>query len=276
MGVVTLRTASVATPGRVAATLIGIPRSRARCVAFRHRGLQKRAVERCGLNREPQARQVSALMVTPPTRHRRLRRGAAATVTQPTGFRSGGREVARFRASNRFAEGSCGSPDQSPGHPKPHHHQTQLPSSSLSVLRESGRKPLDRCQGFILTDVKDSYWMKTLSGGLIRRFSRRAVRFQSGGPSLSAAYLLPAIPCEADASQLFRICHIECQCQALSRVLFTVLRLLHGGSRAQESNRPASTSSVRVAIAYSYPRLFASVRRRAVFLLAANLPWLFA
>src|SRR5262249_3278810 len=64
-GAVTLRTASVATPGRVTAILIGVPRLRARCAATRQRGLQKRAVERCGLNCEPQAKQV-ALM--PPAR----------------------------------------------------------------------------------------------------------------------------------------------------------------------------------------------------------------
>jgi hypothetical protein len=58
---VTLRTASTATPGRVIATLMGAPRSRARCVAFRQRELQKRAVERCGLKCEPQARQVALM-----------------------------------------------------------------------------------------------------------------------------------------------------------------------------------------------------------------------
>src|SRR5262249_6336786 len=44
--VVTLRTASRPTLGRVAGTLMGVPRSRARCAALRQRGLQKRAVER--------------------------------------------------------------------------------------------------------------------------------------------------------------------------------------------------------------------------------------
>jgi len=67
---VTLRTASGATPGRVAGTLTGIPRSRARCVAFRHRGLQKRAVERRGLNCRPQAEQ-AMLMMPPRERSRR-------------------------------------------------------------------------------------------------------------------------------------------------------------------------------------------------------------
>src|SRR5262249_3084316 len=62
---VTLIPASAATPGRLTATLIGAPRSRARCEVFRQRELQKRAVERCGLNCKPQVRQV-ALM--PPTR----------------------------------------------------------------------------------------------------------------------------------------------------------------------------------------------------------------
>jgi hypothetical protein len=66
MVAVTLRTASVATLGRVVATLIGVPRSRARCVAFRQRGLQKRAVERCGLNCEPQAGQVALTMALRP------------------------------------------------------------------------------------------------------------------------------------------------------------------------------------------------------------------
>src|SRR5262245_66178291 len=64
MVAVTLRTASVATLGRVAATLIGVPRPRARCAATRQRGLQKRAVERWGLNCEPQAEQVA--LTTPP------------------------------------------------------------------------------------------------------------------------------------------------------------------------------------------------------------------
>ena len=49
-GVVTLRTASAAALGRVAAVPIGIPRSRARCAATLQRGLQKRAVERLGLS----------------------------------------------------------------------------------------------------------------------------------------------------------------------------------------------------------------------------------
>src|SRR5262245_60878261 len=71
--VVTLRTASVARLGRVTAVLIGIPRSRARCETFRQRGLQKRAVERCGLNGEPQAGHV-ALMMAPIRRHQRGRR----------------------------------------------------------------------------------------------------------------------------------------------------------------------------------------------------------
>src|SRR5262249_7326032 len=60
-GVVTLRTASAAALGRVAAVRIGIPRSRARCAATLQRGLQKRAVERCGLNGEPQARRVALM-----------------------------------------------------------------------------------------------------------------------------------------------------------------------------------------------------------------------
>jgi hypothetical protein len=55
MVAVTLRTASGATLGRFTATLMGVPRSRARCAAFRQRGLQKRAVERCSLNCTPQA-----------------------------------------------------------------------------------------------------------------------------------------------------------------------------------------------------------------------------
>src|SRR5215831_2201767 len=64
--VVTLRTASRPTPGRVAATLTGVPRSRARCEIFRQRELQKRAVERCGLNCKPQVRQVA--LMTPRVR----------------------------------------------------------------------------------------------------------------------------------------------------------------------------------------------------------------
>src|SRR5215831_20603152 len=64
-GVVTLRTASAAALGRVAAVPIGIPRSRARCAATLQRGLQKRAVERLGLSCEPQARQVA--LKTPPS-----------------------------------------------------------------------------------------------------------------------------------------------------------------------------------------------------------------
>src|SRR5262249_465285 len=65
LGVVTLRTAFRPTPGRVAATLIGIPRSRARCVTFRHRGLQKRAVERCGLKCEPHTGQLALMTRLP-------------------------------------------------------------------------------------------------------------------------------------------------------------------------------------------------------------------
>src|SRR5262249_40502694 len=55
MVAVTLRNASGATLGRVGATLVGVPRSRVRCAAFRQRGLQNRAVERCNLNCAPQA-----------------------------------------------------------------------------------------------------------------------------------------------------------------------------------------------------------------------------
>src|SRR5262249_46042662 len=55
MVAVTLRTASAATLGRFTATLTGVPRSRVRCAAFRQRGLQKRAVDRCSLNCAPQA-----------------------------------------------------------------------------------------------------------------------------------------------------------------------------------------------------------------------------
>src|SRR5262249_15336237 len=62
---VTLRTASGATLGRVTAALTEVPRSRARCVAFRQRELQKRAVERCGLNCTPQAEQA---ILMPPSR----------------------------------------------------------------------------------------------------------------------------------------------------------------------------------------------------------------
>jgi hypothetical protein len=53
-GVVTLRTASAAALGRVAAVPIGIPRSRVRCAPTLQRGPQKRAVERLGLSCEPQ------------------------------------------------------------------------------------------------------------------------------------------------------------------------------------------------------------------------------
>ena len=67
---VTLRNALGAVPGRVAVALKGVPRSRARCVAFRQRGLQKRAVERRGLNCRPQAEQ--AMFMTPARRARAL------------------------------------------------------------------------------------------------------------------------------------------------------------------------------------------------------------
>src|SRR5262249_35544117 len=58
-GAVTLRTASWLTPGRVAGTLTGVPRSRARCAAFRQRGLQNRAVDRRGVNGTLQAAQMA-------------------------------------------------------------------------------------------------------------------------------------------------------------------------------------------------------------------------
>jgi hypothetical protein len=69
MGAVTLRTAPGATLGRVAALVRGVPRSRLRFAATRHRGPQKRAVERWGLNCEPQAGQVAPLpagIIRPP------------------------------------------------------------------------------------------------------------------------------------------------------------------------------------------------------------------
>src|SRR5215469_2258225 len=59
IAVVTLRTASRPTPGRLAATLIGIPRSRARCAAFRQRRLQNRAVDRRALSGTPHAEQLA-------------------------------------------------------------------------------------------------------------------------------------------------------------------------------------------------------------------------
>src|SRR5262249_11241132 len=63
---VTLRTASVATLGRVAATLIGVPRPRARCAATRQRGPQKRAVERWGVKGLWQVWQVALIPKTLP------------------------------------------------------------------------------------------------------------------------------------------------------------------------------------------------------------------
>jgi hypothetical protein len=57
MGAVTLRTASGATLGRLAVLVRGVPRSRVRFAATRHRGPQKRAVERCDLNCRPQVEQ---------------------------------------------------------------------------------------------------------------------------------------------------------------------------------------------------------------------------
>src|SRR5262249_33975071 len=68
-GAVTQRTPSGATLGRVAAILICVPRSRARRAATRHRGLQKRAVERCGLNGAPQAEQAALTPPLPTRRH---------------------------------------------------------------------------------------------------------------------------------------------------------------------------------------------------------------
>src|SRR5262249_23621785 len=97
-GAVTLRTASAATPGRVMAVLIGVPRLRIRCAATRQRELQKRAVERCGLNGEPQARQV-ALMT--PTRRRPSGPQAISGVTQPSSHRSCGQVAALWRVGGR-------------------------------------------------------------------------------------------------------------------------------------------------------------------------------
>src|SRR5260221_3924333 len=59
MVAVTLRTASGATLGRVGAILMGVPRSRARCAAFRQRGLHNRAVDRQRVNATPQAEQMT-------------------------------------------------------------------------------------------------------------------------------------------------------------------------------------------------------------------------
>src|SRR5262249_54508290 len=71
-GAVTLRTGSGATPGRVVAGLTGDPRSRVRCAVTRHRGLQKRAVDRRGLNCKPQAEQAMLIpMLMVPARSSR-------------------------------------------------------------------------------------------------------------------------------------------------------------------------------------------------------------
>src|SRR5262249_31720909 len=109
MGAVTLRTASVATPGRVTAILIGIPRSRARCAATLQRGLQKRAVQRCGLNCEPQAKQVA--LMPPPIPCRPSGPRAIFGVTQPKTHQSCGRaeapELTGGMSAGRIGESPC-------------------------------------------------------------------------------------------------------------------------------------------------------------------------
>src|SRR5262245_37195635 len=56
---VTLGNALGARPERVAGTIAAVPRSRARCAAFRQRGLQNRAVDRCRVNGTLQAEQMT-------------------------------------------------------------------------------------------------------------------------------------------------------------------------------------------------------------------------
>jgi hypothetical protein len=116
-GVVTLRTAPTPTPGRVAATLIAIPRSRARCVAFRHRGLQKRAVERCGLNGAPQAEQ-AALTTQPPTRRHQSGRRAIFDATRTIGRRLSWRAKAHLPTDGTLIARIDRLPWQSPLRPK--------------------------------------------------------------------------------------------------------------------------------------------------------------
>jgi hypothetical protein len=60
MAAVTLTTASWPTLGRVAGTRTSVPRSRARCAAFRQRGLQSRAVDRRRANGSLQVEQMAA------------------------------------------------------------------------------------------------------------------------------------------------------------------------------------------------------------------------
>src|SRR5262249_42231320 len=81
-GPVTLRTASAVAPGRAPVTRTVAPRSRARCVAFRQRELQKRAGERCGSNCDPQAVQVVLKTAPHPRLGLRLAFGGLHTIAR--------------------------------------------------------------------------------------------------------------------------------------------------------------------------------------------------
>src|SRR6516165_11062234 len=134
-GAVTLRTAPAATPGRVAAILIGVARLRVRCAATRQRGPQKRAVERCGLNGEPQARQVA--LMTPP-RRRPSGPQAISGVTQPSSHRSCGQVAVPVRVSGRPVARIGESPCRSREHPREDHQGAQYSTLPHSP---SGERP---------------------------------------------------------------------------------------------------------------------------------------